>query len=69
MTPERIAAEACRLLEDTGANKEMRAGLAEVAGKLGSERDPMEIAADWVETANSARCSTEGEGGETVHAS
>ena len=27
----------------------MCAGLAEVAKKLGSERDPMETAADWVE--------------------
>jgi len=69
MTAERIAAEACRLLDDAGANQEMRAGLAEVAKKLGSDRDPMEIAADWVDTANSARCSTEGQGGETVHAS
>ena len=49
MTAERIAAEAFRLLDDTGANKVMRAGLAEVAKKLGSERDPMETAADWVE--------------------
>jgi hypothetical protein len=43
----------------------MRAGLAEVAKKLGSERDPMEIAADWVERAESVQT----EGGETVHAS
>ena len=27
----------------------MQAGLAEVAKKLASERDPMEMAADWVE--------------------
>ena len=69
MTADRIASEALRLLEDVDAMQTMRAGLAEVAGKLGSERDPMEIAADWVETANSTRCSTEGQGGETVHAS
>jgi lipid-A-disaccharide synthase len=65
MTAERIAAEVFRLLDDASANKAMRTGLAEVAAKLGSERDPMEIAADWVESANSVRS----EGGETVHAS
>ena len=27
----------------------MRAGLKEVAAKLASERDPMEVAADWVQ--------------------
>jgi len=69
MTAERIAAEAERLLEDVEARKTMRVGLAEVAKKLGSERDPMEIAADWVEKAGNARCSPESEGGETVHAS
>jgi hypothetical protein len=58
-----------KLLDNVDAMETMRADLAEVAAKLGSDRDPMEIAADWVETANSARCSTEGEGGETVHAS
>jgi lipid-A-disaccharide synthase len=50
MTAERIAAEALKLLDDMKAQQTMRAGLAEVAKKLGSERDPMEIAADWVET-------------------
>jgi len=65
MTAERIAAEVFRLLDDASANKAMRTGLAEVAAKLGSERDPIEIAADWVESANSVRS----EGGETVHAS
>ena len=65
MTAERIATEALRLLEDVKARETMCAGLAEVAKKLGSERDPMEIAADWVESANSVRS----EGGETVHAS
>jgi lipid-A-disaccharide synthase len=49
MTADRIAAEALKLLEDANAMQSMRAGLAEVAEKLGSERDPMEIAADWVE--------------------
>lgn len=49
MTAARIAAEALKLLEDANAMQSMRAGLAEVAEKLGSERDPMEIAADWVE--------------------
>ena len=49
MTAERIAAEALGLLEDNGASRVMKAGLAEVAKKLGSERDPMEVAADWVE--------------------
>jgi hypothetical protein len=53
MTAERIAAEAFHLLEDNHARESMRAGLAEVAKKLGSERDPMEIAADWVERAES----------------
>jgi lipid-A-disaccharide synthase len=49
MTSEAIAGEAIRLLENNAANHEMRTGLAEVAGKLGSERDPMETAADWVD--------------------
>jgi lipid-A-disaccharide synthase len=65
MTAERITAEAFHLLEDNDARENMRAGLAEVAKKLGSERDPMEIAADWVERAESVQT----EGGETVHAS
>jgi lipid-A-disaccharide synthase len=69
MTAERIAAESLRLLENVGARHTMRDGLAEVALKLGSERDPMEIAADWVEKASVARrVSPESEGGETVHA-
>ena len=49
MTPDRIAAEALRLLESEDAMKSMQAGLAEVAKKLASDRDPMETAADWVE--------------------
>jgi lipid-A-disaccharide synthase len=51
MTAERIATEALGLLEENGARRVMKAGLAEVAKKLGSERDPMEVAADWVEKA------------------
>jgi lipid-A-disaccharide synthase len=49
MTPERIAGEANRLLEDRARRRAMQAELAEVAGKLGSERDPMEIAAECIE--------------------
>ena len=49
MTPERIAAEACRLLEDESSRAAMCAGLADVAGKLRTDRDPMEIAADSIE--------------------
>jgi lipid-A-disaccharide synthase len=49
MTVERIAAEADRLLGDPEASRAMRLGLAEVAGSLASDRDPMETAADWVE--------------------
>jgi lipid-A-disaccharide synthase len=49
MSGERIAAEAVRLLEDDGARQVMRAGLFEVAAKLGAERDPMETAAEWIE--------------------
>jgi lipid-A-disaccharide synthase len=55
MTAEKIAAEALPLLEDSAVREHMRAGLGEVAGKLGSERDPMEIAADWVERAGRAQ--------------
>jgi lipid-A-disaccharide synthase len=49
MTAERIAGEGIRLLEDSAARETMRRDLAEVARKLASERDPMEVAADWVE--------------------
>ena len=49
MTAERIAEEARRLLDDPEARQAMRRDLAEVAQKLASERDPMEIAADWIE--------------------
>jgi lipid-A-disaccharide synthase len=49
MTGKNIAAEATRLLEDPAAREAMRTGLKEVAAKLASERDPMEVAADWIE--------------------
>jgi len=49
MTGERIASEAVRLLEDGAARESMRMGLAEVARKLASDRDPMEAAAEWIE--------------------
>ncbi len=49
MTAERIAAEANRLLNDASAREAMRGDLGEVARALASERDPMEIAADWIE--------------------
>jgi lipid-A-disaccharide synthase len=61
MTAERIAGEATRLLNDPEARDAMRAGLDEVAAKLASERDPMEIAAEWIEKVFSERK-------ETVHA-
>jgi lipid-A-disaccharide synthase len=56
MSGERIAAEAVRLLEDPGAMETMRDGLKEVAEKLQSQRDPMEIAADWVERVAQEGC-------------
>ncbi len=59
MTAEQIAAEAVRLLDSETARSAMRADLAEVAAKLSSERDPMEVAADWIEQVF---------GEETVHA-
>jgi lipid-A-disaccharide synthase len=49
MTGEKLAAEAGKLLDDPVAMETMRNGLKEVAAKLQSDRDPMEIAADWVE--------------------
>ncbi len=49
MTPERMADEAYGLLEDEAARSLMLAGLAEVAEKLKTDRDPMEIAADCIE--------------------
>ena len=59
MSGERIAGEAVRLLEDDAARERMRADLAEVAGKLESERDPAETAAEWIERVGNE---------ETVHA-
>ncbi len=49
MTSERIAAEAMDLLDDSAKRAAMRDRLAEVANGLRSDRDPMEIAADWIE--------------------
>ena len=49
MTPERIAAEACRLLDDERERDSMRARLAGIAGSLQSDRDPMVTAAEWIE--------------------
>ncbi len=49
MTPERIAAEALRLLDDESERAAMRARLAEVVSGLRSDRDPMEVAAEWIE--------------------
>ena len=49
MSGAAIAEEAAKLLDDPAAMEKMRVGLKEVAAKLESERDPMEIAADWVE--------------------
>jgi lipid-A-disaccharide synthase len=49
MTPERIAAEAFRLLDDKREWDSMRARLAGIAGSLQSDRDPMAAAAEWIE--------------------
>jgi len=49
MTAERIAVEACRLLEKPEQMATMRAGLAEVAGHLQTGRDPMLVAAECVD--------------------
>jgi lipid-A-disaccharide synthase len=49
MTGERIAAEASRLLDDGAAMEAMRRSLKEVAEKLATDVDPMEIAAGCVE--------------------
>jgi len=61
MTAQRIADEAGHLLGNPEARNAMRADLAEVARKLASDRDPMEIAAEWIEKVLS-------ESKETVHA-
>ena len=49
MTAERIAAQALRLLDDPEARAVMRAELAKTAGRLKTGRDPMEVAAEWIE--------------------
>ncbi len=49
MTGERIANEAAFLMSDAVALQEMRVNLKEVAAKLASDDDPMEIAAGWVD--------------------
>ena len=49
MTGERIAAEAMRLLEHGQARETMRAGLAEVAGKLATGGDAMARAASVIQ--------------------
>ncbi len=49
MTGENIAREAIHLLDDPAAYHSMKAALKEVAAKLASDRDPMEVAAEWVE--------------------
>jgi len=49
MTGQRIAEEAVRILKNADVRETMRADLAEVAAKLASDRDPMEIAAEWIE--------------------
>lgn len=55
MTPEAIAGEALRLLQDPAERDRMRADLGEVARKLSSERDPMETAAEWVQQAGGCK--------------
>ena len=59
MTAERIAAEATHLLDHAAERAAMQAGLAEVAGRLRSDRDPMEVAADWIEKVSSERTRSE----------
>jgi len=48
-TPEKIAAEGLRLLQDEGARGEMQTELANIVAGLRSDRDPMETAADAIE--------------------
>lgn len=48
-TPDKIAGEARRLLENEGARREMQAELADIVKQLRSDRDPMETAADCIE--------------------
>jgi lipid-A-disaccharide synthase len=49
MTGERISSEALRLLNDEDARRKMKSDLEEVKQKLSSERDPMEVAAEYVD--------------------
>jgi lipid-A-disaccharide synthase len=49
MTAERIAAQALRLLDDSDVRAVMRAELAKIAGRLKTGRDPIEVAAEWIE--------------------
>jgi lipid-A-disaccharide synthase len=49
MTAEAMASEALRLLENAEVRRQMQSDLAEVAAKLRSERDPMEVAGDRIE--------------------
>jgi lipid-A-disaccharide synthase len=49
MTADRIAGEACKLLEDPDRRAVMKAGLAEVAGRLTTGRDPMGVAAELLD--------------------
>jgi lipid-A-disaccharide synthase len=49
MTAERIAASAVHLLEDESSRAAMQRDLAEVAEKLRSSRDPMDLAAECIE--------------------
>lgn len=57
MTPERISAEALRLLDSEAERSRMRARLAEVASGLHSDRDPMDVAAEWIEKIWRESCS------------
>jgi lipid-A-disaccharide synthase len=61
MTADAIAVEAGRLLNNEAERSVMRRDLAEVAEKLASSRDPMDIAAEWIEKVFS-------DSKETVHA-
>ncbi len=48
-TPEAIAADAVRLLENEGARRTMQTDLAKIVTQLRSDRDPMETAADCID--------------------
>jgi lipid-A-disaccharide synthase len=61
MTADAIAVAAGRLLNNEAERSVMRRDLAEVAEKLASSRDPMDIAAEWIEKVFS-------DSKETVHA-